>query len=147
MVQFTEGEGVNLELIKLALEIGRDAAQEVATHYHEAMRGYRASAHEAKDNDVRTIEDAIASLAEPSMNDRIRADMASSRESFYKTADAVLATRRTGVVPLPEPDMLIECTEVGQQFKIISNDAIINYGHARVYAAIAAIPTPSLQSD
>ena len=111
---------MNLELIKLALEIGRDAAQEVATHYHEAMRGYRASEHEAKDNDVRTIEAAIASLAEPSMNGRI---------------------------PLPAPDMLIQCETVGQQFKIISNDAIVNYGHARVYAALAAIPTPSLQSD
>lgn len=42
-----------------AAEIGRDAAQEVATRYHAEMAGYRQNEHDAKDADVANIEAAI----------------------------------------------------------------------------------------
>ena len=42
-----------------ALELGRDAAYQVAKEYHGAMAGYRQRDHERLDNDVRVIDDAI----------------------------------------------------------------------------------------
>lgn len=45
-----------------ALEIGHDAAWQVAVEYHAAMKGYRQAEHDAKDADVAKIADAIAAL-------------------------------------------------------------------------------------
>jgi hypothetical protein len=47
------------EKIIYALELGRDAAYQVAQEYHGAMAGYRQSNHDMLDNDVRMIDDAI----------------------------------------------------------------------------------------
>lgn len=47
------------EKIIYALEIGRDAAYQVAQEYHGAMAGYRQSTHEQLDCDVRMIDDVI----------------------------------------------------------------------------------------
>jgi hypothetical protein len=43
-----------------ALEIGLDAARDVAMQYHLAYKGYRPEGHQAVDDDVRKIEAAIA---------------------------------------------------------------------------------------
>ena len=52
--------GVKVDRIIEALEIGRDAAAQVAAEYHESMRGYRPEQHAARDADVAKIDAAIA---------------------------------------------------------------------------------------
>jgi len=50
----------DLEKLKEALEIGRDAAQEVANRCHQEFAGYKEHRHKAVDDDVATIEAALA---------------------------------------------------------------------------------------
>jgi len=42
-----------------ALEIGRDAAAEVAARYHDAMAGYRKHVHDKMDDDVARLDAAL----------------------------------------------------------------------------------------
>jgi hypothetical protein len=69
-----EKQAADTEKLKEALEIGRDAAHEVAQRFHEEMKGYREAEHKQVDADVATIEAAIASLSpaqqEPDREDR-----------------------------------------------------------------------------
>lgn len=55
----------NHDALREALEIGRDAAYEVAQRYHQEMAGYRPQAHKQKDADVAKIETALAALSQP----------------------------------------------------------------------------------
>jgi hypothetical protein len=50
------------QLILEALQIGLEAAQEEAGHYHQNMAGYRLNRHDALDADVEKIKTAIASV-------------------------------------------------------------------------------------
>lgn len=43
-----------------ALEIGRDAAAEVAARYHDAMAGYRKHVHDKMDDEVARLDAALA---------------------------------------------------------------------------------------
>lgn len=45
-----------------ALEIGYDAARDEAAQYHYAMAGYRPERHNAMDEDVQKIAQAITAL-------------------------------------------------------------------------------------
>jgi hypothetical protein len=51
------------EAVKEALEIGRDAAHEVAERCHQEFAGYKEHRHKAVDADVATIDAAIALLS------------------------------------------------------------------------------------
>jgi hypothetical protein len=51
-----------LEELHDALSIGRDAAYEIATEFHAAMKGYRELEHVQLDCDVRVIDDAISKV-------------------------------------------------------------------------------------
>lgn len=48
-----------LVTIMQALNIGRDNTRNIAIHYHEAMRGYRADEHMAVDEEEELIECGI----------------------------------------------------------------------------------------
>jgi len=58
-----ERQAADTEKLKDALEIGRDAAYEVAQRFHEEMKGYREAEHKQVDADVATIEAAISLLS------------------------------------------------------------------------------------
>lgn len=51
-----------IETLIEILEVGRDAAHEVAQRFHEEMKGYREAEHKQVDKDVADLNEAIAML-------------------------------------------------------------------------------------
>lgn len=51
-----------IEKLIEVLEVGRDAAHEVAQRFHEEMKGYREAEHKQVDKDVADLNEAIAML-------------------------------------------------------------------------------------
>ena len=60
IIAATSAQAASNDQITAALEIGLEAAQEVAHRTHEQFKGYKPHRHEAVDEDVRKINSAIA---------------------------------------------------------------------------------------
>ncbi len=126
----------DLQKLKDALEIGRDAAHEVAQRFHEEMKGYREAEHKQVDKDVADIEEAIA-LAERTssagsavvMSDEKRQQLEEAiKKTEYKYfGDYELSTiQRTAVEVLVEAarEQLAAVPAVAQEPKLTVRDGM-----------------------
>jgi len=124
-----------LQKLKDALEIGRDAAHEVAQRFHEEMKGYREAEHKQVDKDVADINEAIAMIERTSSAGSAAQDSVEASWNIYDPSGRVNDLRKASSWLL---DVASSEVSVGDESELAKATAAVDDALAACIGNIAA---------